>query len=360
MINPFISAYHNKATAQLEGQIASAKIGLARLSSPQLYYVLSGNDFTLDVNNPKEPKIVSIGNNPQKLQIYGAVLSLYISRMIKLVNRKDQQKCSLVFDEFPTIYFNNIDSLIATARSNKVATTLAVQDFSQLKKDYGAEQADVITGIIGNVISGQVTGHTAKTLSENFGKIVQDKNSMTINSSDTSTTKATQLDYAIPAAKIAALSSGEFVGIVADNPDCKIQLKVFHNEIQNDHEAIKAEEENYKPIPVIAKVTEEDIQENYLRIKQDITDLFKSELAALDKDNNTETQEDDLTLNVPKLGEKPMSTKQRRKLTKRNRQRERAKMRKVKQSADENNAPDRNGKSISPVKNDDIEQAMSM
>ncbi|HEY0056531.1 MAG TPA: conjugal transfer protein MobC [Pedobacter sp.] len=250
LINPFISAYHNKAMAQLEGQIASAKIGLARLSSPQLYYVLSGNDFTLDINNPKEPKIVCVGNNPQKLQIYGAVLSLYISRMIKLVNRKNQHKCSLVFDEFPTIYFNNIDSLIATARSNKVATTLAVQDFSQLKKDYGSEQADVITGIVGNIISGQVTGDTAKSLSETFGKIVQDKNSVTINSSDTSTTKATQLDHAIPASKIASLSSGEFVGIVADNPDCKIKLKVFHGEIKNEHAAIKQEESKYKQIPV--------------------------------------------------------------------------------------------------------------
>ncbi|WP_304066847.1 conjugal transfer protein MobC [Pedobacter glucosidilyticus] len=285
LINPFISAYHNKAMAQLEGQIASAKIGLARLSSPQLYYVLSGNDFTLDVNNPEEPKIVSVGNNPQKLQIYGAVLSLYISRMIKLVNRKNQQKCSLVFDEFPTIYFNNMDSLIATARSNKVATTLAVQDFSQLKKDYGAEQADVITGIVGNIISGQVTGDTAKKLSESFGKIVQDKNSMTINSSDTSTTKATQLDYAIPAAKIAALSSGEFVGIVADNPDCKIQLKVFHSEIQNDHAAIKKEEEHYKPIPVIEKVSTTDVIENYKRVKQEVEDLINAELLLLDAKN---------------------------------------------------------------------------
>ncbi len=280
-INPFISAYHNKAMAQLEGQVASAKISLARLSSPQLYYVLSGNDFTLDVNSPKEPKIVCMGNNPQKSQIYGAVLSLYISRMIKLVNRKNQQKCSLIFDEFPTIYFDNIDSLIATARSNKVATTLAVQDFSQLKKDYGAEQADVITGIVGNIVSGQVTGDTAKTLSENFGKIVQDKNSMTINSTDTSTTKATQLGYAIPPAKIAALSSGEFVGIVSDNPDQKIKLKVFHSEIQNDHEAIKAEEANYKLIPNVANVTEEDIQENYKKIKRDIEDLIGSELAVL-------------------------------------------------------------------------------
>lgn len=282
LINPFISAYHNKAMAQLEGQIASAKIGLARLSSPQLYYVLSGNDFTLDINNPEEPKIVCVGNNPQKLQIYGAVLSLYISRMIKLVNRKNQQKCSLVFDEFPTIYFNNIDSLIATARSNKVATTLAVQDFSQLRKDYGPEQADVITGIVGNIISGQVTGDTAKSLSESFGKIVQDKNSQTISSADTSITKATQLGPAIPASKIASLSSGEFVGMVADNPDCKIQLKVFHSEIQNDHEGIKLEEDSYNQMPVFGKVTEEDIHENYRMVKRQIVELIHMEISKFD------------------------------------------------------------------------------
>ncbi|WP_276348125.1 conjugal transfer protein MobC [Daejeonella sp. JGW-45] len=282
LINPFVSAFQNKAKEQLEGQIASAKIGLARLSSPQLYYVLSGNDFTLDINNPEKPKIVCVGNNPQKLQVYGAVLSLYISRMIKLVNRKGQLKSSLVFDEFPTIYFNNMDSLIATARSNKVATALAVQDFSQLKKDYGAEQAEVITGIVGNIISGQVTGDTARKLSETFGKIMQDRESRSINSSDTSVSKSTQLDYAIPAAKIASLSSGEFVGIIVDNPDQKISLKMFHNEILNDHFAIHKEEKAYNDIPVIAKVTPEDIQENYIRIKQDIEELFKDELKKLD------------------------------------------------------------------------------
>ena len=152
----------NDAMEQLEGQIASAKVAIARLSSPQLYYVLSGHDFTLDINNPNEPKIVCMGNNPQKIQIYGAVLSLYVTRLIKLVNKKGKQKSSLVFEEFPTIYLNNMDSLIATARSNKVATTLGVQDFSQLRKDYGWEQADVIMNITGNIISGQVTGETAK------------------------------------------------------------------------------------------------------------------------------------------------------------------------------------------------------
>ncbi|HEX5171933.1 MAG TPA: conjugal transfer protein MobC [Cyclobacteriaceae bacterium] len=270
LINPFRSAFRNSAMEQLEGQVASAKIGLARLSSPQLYYVLSGNDFTLDINNPDKPKIVCMGNNPQKQQIYGAVLSLYITRVIKLVNKKHQMKSSLIFDEFPTIYFNGIDSLMATARANRVATTLAVQDYSQLKKDYGREQAEVIMNIVGNVISGQVVGETAKLLSERFGKIVQERESISINSSDTSVSKSTQLDSAVPPSKIASLSSGEFVGMVADDPDQKIQLKIFHNEILNDHEAIRREEEAYRPIPVVRNVTQQEIMENYLQIKREI------------------------------------------------------------------------------------------
>ncbi len=278
LINPFESAYRNEAMEQLEGQIASAKIGMARLSSPQLYYVLSGNDFTLDINNPKEPKIVCTGNNPQKQQIYGAVLSLYISRVIKLVNKKHQQKCSLIFDEFPTIYFNGIDSLIATARANKVATSLAVQDYSQLKKDYGRDQAEVIMNIVGNVISGQVVGETAKVLSERFGKIVQERESISINMSDTSVSRSTQLDSAIPPSKIASLSSGEFVGTVSDDPDQKIDLKVFHAEILNDHAAIRQEEENYKPIPAIRKISHYDIEQNYFRIKRDIQQIIEAKL----------------------------------------------------------------------------------
>nr|WP_317169462.1 type IV secretory system conjugative DNA transfer family protein [Mucilaginibacter humi] len=273
LINPFVSARENEAYEQLEGQVASAKISLARLSSPQLYYVLSGNDFTLDINNPEEPKIVCLANNPQKSQVYGAVLSLYINRINKLVNRKNQQKCSMIFDEFPTIYFNGIDNLIATARSNKVAVTLAVQDYSQLKKDYGRDQAEVIMNIVGNIVCGQVTGDTAKQLSERFGKINQEKESVSINSQDTSVSKSTQLDYAIPASKISGLSSGEFVGMVADDPDNKIELKTFHNAIQNDHDALRREEESYRPIPAIRNVDPEEVYQCYQQIKQDIKNI---------------------------------------------------------------------------------------
>ncbi|TDX00463.1 YWFCY motif protein [Dinghuibacter silviterrae] len=278
LVNPFLTAYVNGAMEQLEGQIASAKITMARLASPQLYWVLSGNDFTLDINNPQEPKIVCMGNNPQKVQVYGAVLSLYISRMIKLVNRKGQQKSSLVFDEFPTIYFNSIDGLIATARSNRVSTCLGVQDFSQLRKDYGREQAEVIANIVGNILSGQVVGDTAKTLSERFGRIMQDRESLSINASDTSISKSKQLEAAIPASRISNLSSGEFVGAVADDPQQKIDQKVFHNEIINDHAALKAEQDNYKLVPKVGDVAKVEIDDNYLRIKEEIIGLVDSEM----------------------------------------------------------------------------------
>ena len=132
-LSPFIDAWEGGAQDQLQGQIASAKIPLSRMISPQLYWVMSGNDFTLDINNPKEPKILCVGNNPDRQNIYSAALGLYNSRIVKLINKKGQLKSSVIIDELPTIYFRGLDNLIATARSNKVAVCLGFQDFSQLK-----------------------------------------------------------------------------------------------------------------------------------------------------------------------------------------------------------------------------------
>ena len=129
--------------------------------------------------------------------------------------------------------------------------------------------------IVGNVISGQVVGETAKLLSERFGKVVQERQSISVNASDTSHSRSTQLDAAIPPSKIASLSSGEFVGMVADDPDQKIQLKIFHNEILNDHEQIRREEDNYKPIPTVRDITQQEIQDNYFRIKEDIRSIVE-------------------------------------------------------------------------------------
>ena len=133
------------------GQLASAKIPLSRMISPALYWVMTGNDFTLDINNPAAPKILVVGNNPDRQNIYSAALGLYNSRIVKLINKKKQLKSSVIIDELPTIYFRGLDNLIATARSNKVAVCLGFQDFSQLTRDYGEKESRVIQNTVGNV-----------------------------------------------------------------------------------------------------------------------------------------------------------------------------------------------------------------
>ena len=291
-LSPFFFFFIGGAAEQLMGQIASAKIPLSRLISPQLYWVMSGSDFTLDINNPKEPKVLCVGNNPDRISIYGAALGLYNSRIVKLINKKKQLKSCVIIDELPTIFFKGLDNLIATARSNKVAVVLGFQDFSQLKRDYGDKEAAVIMSTVGNVFSGQVVGETAKTLSERFGKILQKRESMSINRNDTSTSISTQLDSLIPASKISTLSQGMFVGAVADNFGETIEQKIFHAQIVVDNEAVQKETAAYQPIPEISSFLDENgndtmeqqIQANYRQIKQDIVELVENELIRIEND----------------------------------------------------------------------------
>ncbi|MGE8514727.1 MAG: conjugal transfer protein MobC [Chryseobacterium culicis] len=291
-LSPFMDAWQGGAQDQLQGQIASAKIPLSRMISPQLYWVMTGDDFSLDINNPNEPKILCVGNNPDRQNIYSAALGLYNSRIVKLINKKGQLKSSVIIDELPTIYFRGLDNLIATARSNKVSVCLGFQDFSQLTRDYGDKESKVIQNTVGNIFSGQVVGETAKTLSERFGKILQKRQSISINRNDTSTSISTQLDSLIPASKISTLTQGFFVGAVSDNFDERIQQKIFHSEIVVDNVKLSQEMKSFQQIPPIRSFIDEDgndsmtrqIQDNYREIKSDILNIITDEMGRIKND----------------------------------------------------------------------------
>lgn len=293
-LSPFMDAWQGGAMEQLAGQIASAKIPLSRMISPQLYWVMSASEFTLDINNPEEPKILCVGNNPDRQNIYGAALGLYNSRIVKLINKKGQLKSSVIIDELPTIYFKGLDNLIATARSNKVAVCLGFQDFSQLVRDYGDKEAKVVINTVGNIFSGQVVGETAKTLSERFGKVLQKRQSISINRQDVSTSINTQMDSLIPPSKISGLTQGMFVGSVSDNFTERIEQKIFHAEIVVDTDKVKREESHYQPIPIINDFKDTDgndcmkqtIQDNYNQIKEDVKQIVKDELGRIANDEN--------------------------------------------------------------------------
>jgi len=293
-LSPFMDAWEGGAQDQLQGQIASAKIPLSRMISPQLYWVMTGDDFTLDINNPDEPKILCVGNNPDRQNIYSAALGLYNSRIVKMINKKGRLKSSVIIDELPTIYFRGLDNLVATARSNKVAVCLGFQDFSQLNRDYGDKEAKVVMNTVGNIFSGQVVGETAKTLSERFGKVLQKRQSMTINQREKSTSISTQMDSLIPPSKISNLTQGMFVGAVSDNYEERIEQKIFRCEIVVDNELVTSETKAYKPIPEIVNFTDDkgtdimqsEIDSNYRQVKQDVLDIVKEELERIGDDES--------------------------------------------------------------------------
>jgi hypothetical protein len=258
---------------QLQGQLDSARISLFSLISPKLYYLLSASDFTLDINNPKAPKIICLGSNPQKQHIYGAVVSLFVTRLLKTINHKGGNPCQVYIDEFPTFHALGMDTTLATCREHGIGIVLGIQTIDQLRKEYGRDQADALVNLPANLFSGQVTGDSARFTSELIGKILQERSTISTNSRDASTSQSLQLDLALPASKIATLSSGEFVGITADSPDQPLPLKAFHCQIQLQPEL----EDLKRPLPS-RKVTKEVIDNTFQQIQRDAKRIVENRL----------------------------------------------------------------------------------
>ena len=273
--NTFQDAMNDKAYQQLQGQIASARVPLARFDSKTLYWTLSGDDFSLDINDPLKPKIICVGNNPLRQSIYGTALALLTSQLFKKINVPGKRHTAILVDELPTIYLKGLDNLIGTARSNRIAVVLGAQDRSQLVRDYGAEESEVIMGTVGNLFSGSVRGRTARDLSLAFGKHeVEMKSTSKGEKGRRSENFSRQLRDVIPVQKIESLSQGCFCGYVTDNNDQRIERKTFCGELlPPPPPSLKAK---VPPIyPLGRDALEEAIEENYYRIKEDINRILE-------------------------------------------------------------------------------------
>jgi hypothetical protein len=274
LIDPFADAYRNKSFEMLDGQIASARIPLARISSPDLYYILTGDDLNLEINDPAAPKIVCLGGDPTRQEALGPVLSLYIDRLNRLCNRPKRYPCAMICDEFGTVRAYSMTTTIATGRANNIVPILAVQDISQLRTQYSRDEADLFLNITGNVFCGQVGGDSAKWVCERFPRIQQEKPSISANSTDTSVSTTLQWEPTVNQATIAGLSAGEFVGVLSDDPDKSMELKVFHARILRE-EAPK--ERPADELPIVREVDEAAVRAHFQRIKEEIKDLVAEE-----------------------------------------------------------------------------------
>ena len=276
--NTFVDAIQDQAYEQLQGQIASARVPLNRFASKTLYWTLSGDDFSLEINNPEEPKIICVGNNPRRQSVYGTTLAMLMSQLFKIINNPGKMHSAVLIDELPTIYLKGLDNLINTARSNRVAVVIGAQDKSQLVKDYDEKESDVIFNTVGNVFAGAVKGDTADSLSKSFGKVEREMRSFQESDTSEHITYSFQQREVLPPNKIEALSQGTFCGYVADSWKQKVHPKTFCGEVKAGDPP-----KHNLPLPqIVVNMTEEQIKEevekNYQKIHLDIVNLLFKEL----------------------------------------------------------------------------------
>ena len=253
-VGTFYETLKRGVLEQLQGQVSSLQITIGRLKSNDMYWTLSGDDLEngLNINDPEHPVVLCLGNNPDRQTVYGASLSLINGRLIKNVNKQGRKPLSLIIDELPTIFFRGLDTLIATARSNKVSVCIGYQDNTQLIANFGENEAKKIIRTVGNTISGQVNRDAAQELQEMFGKNKQHKRSINTSSEGSvSVNIDEQEDFMIPASRIAQLSQGQFVGLTADDAAQRNPLPVFYAKTDLDIDAIKVEENSFVDMPQV-------------------------------------------------------------------------------------------------------------
>lgn len=254
LLSPFKTAYDNKAFDQLEGQIGTLKIFLSRLATKESFWVFSGDEVELKITDRKNPSILILASDPGTQDINSALYSAVLNRTLRLVNSKHNLPGGIIADEFPTIYIHKIDNVVATARSNRVAVLLGLQEIPQLRQFYKKEVADTISAIVGNILSGSARDkNTLEWLEKLFGKIKQKSFSQSISQQGTTTSINEKMDFMIPAGKIAALRTGEMVGMIAqgeENDTDEYKTSAINGKINLDMKAIKQEEQNYVPMPV--------------------------------------------------------------------------------------------------------------
>ena len=281
LMSPFMSAYHAKAFDQLEGQIGTLKVFISRLATKETFWVFSGDDFDLKISARDNPGMLVLANDPNTQNINSACYSIVINRLTKLINTKGNLPSALIIDEVPTLFVHKVENLIATARSNKVAVLMGLQELPQFNQQYGKDTAATITAVVGNVLSGSVRNkETLEWLERLFGKSKQLGEGLSIDRSKTSTSLNEKLEVLIPAGKIASLNAGEMVGMIAADAQQKFtgafETSAVNCRINLDMAEISAEEKNYRPLPAYYDFNgrrDEKLRQNFNRISQEIENM---------------------------------------------------------------------------------------
>jgi type IV secretory pathway TraG/TraD family ATPase VirD4 len=278
LLSPFMTAYRAKAYDQLEGQVGTLKIFISRLATKETFWVFSGDDFNLHISSKEEPSVLVLANDPNTQNINSACYSVVLNRLTRLINSKGNLPSSLIIDEIPTLFVHKIENLIATARSNKVAIVMGLQELPQFQQQYGKNTATTIQSVVGNVISGSVRNkETLDLLERLFGKSKQLGESLTIDRDKTSSQLSEKLEVLIPAGKIASLNAGEVVGMIAADASNeftgRFDTSAINCKVTLNSKALEIEQKGLRELPIYYNFGENKeaiLTDNFEKITEEV------------------------------------------------------------------------------------------
>lgn len=228
-IRSFITAMDSNADQQIAGMFSSFQSPLTTLMTPELYWVFGAeleDQASVDVNNPEDPVILSISNNPSKKQALTPALSCLMRSIINTINQQGKHPCALVIDEFPTIYIQDFAQLPATARSNKISCEIGIQDESQLKSAYKTESDEIVSNMGTQFVGMTNNTKTAKTYSDLFGTYVKKDDSSSISDNSISISERAKDQKLLQAKDVSSQPVGHFVGKIADGAPSLFSVQI--------------------------------------------------------------------------------------------------------------------------------------
>ena len=224
-VSAVVTSFEQKAERQLAGQLSSVQNLLSTINTPEVAWILSGNDFVPDINSPDDPKIVAVGNDPGMSKSLASVISCIFTVVLKNMNQEGKNKSFVLLDEAPTIYVPDLENIAALSRSNKMALVYIAQDLSMMTDMYGKDKSETIIANLSNRFFGRVNlPATARMVAEIVGREEREVVSLSEGLSDSGRGQNSSRNYSKHVQEkqifrpedLGRLKRGEFTGTTTD------------------------------------------------------------------------------------------------------------------------------------------------
>ncbi|SNZ01708.1 Type IV secretory pathway, VirD4 component, TraG/TraD family ATPase [Flagellimonas pacifica] len=261
MADAFISG--SGSERQTAGVLSTLANAIKKISTRKIFTVLSADEIPLDINNPENPAVIALVNNPQKDASLSPVIATIIHTISKQMSRRHRKPSFMLLEEASTLRLLNMHRIPATLRSYDIVSVYVLQDKIQNDMMYGEKASKAILSNLSYQFFGKVNDpDTAKYYERFFELVKMPTRSVSKSSGLSLERRITEGEKEVSKRRADVffrLRQGEFV-VFADGKDRKVRFP-------------KPGISRKLPKPI--EVSEKDMEQHYLKVHREIKSIFQ-------------------------------------------------------------------------------------